>query len=162
MSIGRGQHRHDPISHLMSTEVHACGPEDSLETAARIMWEHDCGAVPVVDSGRHVLAMITDRDVCMAAYTQGRPLSAIPVSVAMSRSVHDCKPYECAGDVERRFWMYQVRRMPVTDDARRLVGVISLGDLARNVDEGADVSDSLSPASLAITLAGISEPRRVA
>ncbi len=49
------------------------------------MWEHDCGAILVVDADSHVVGMITDRDICMASYTQGRPLWQIPVSSACSR-----------------------------------------------------------------------------
>ena len=57
---------------------------DSLNRAAQIMWERRCGCVPVIDAGR-VVGLLTDRDVCMAAYTQGRRIDDIAVTTAMSR-----------------------------------------------------------------------------
>src|SRR5690606_28351921 len=65
------------VRELMTRDVQVCGPRDDLNRAAQIMWDHDCGVVPVVDSERRPIGMVTDRDVCMAAYTQGKPLSAI-------------------------------------------------------------------------------------
>jgi PAS domain S-box-containing protein len=66
-------------SELMSTAAKSCGTNDTLQRAAQIMWDNDCGVVPVVDGDGHVVDMITDRDICMAAYAQGKPLQQIPV-----------------------------------------------------------------------------------
>jgi len=71
---------------LMSRHVQSCSPHDSLETAARLMWEHDIGSVVVVDGHERPVGMITDRDVCMAAYTQGLPLREMLVEKVMSRA----------------------------------------------------------------------------
>jgi CBS domain-containing protein len=60
---------------------------DDLAAAAAVMWDHDCGCVPVVDSENRPIAMLTDRDVCMAAYTQGLPLRAMSVSSAASKGI---------------------------------------------------------------------------
>jgi CBS domain-containing protein len=62
------------VSDLMTTAVRSCGTGDNLQLAAQIMWESDCGIVPVVDGDGRVVGVITDRDICMAAYTQGLPL----------------------------------------------------------------------------------------
>lgn len=62
-----------------------------MNEAARIMWEHDCGCVPVVDEGRRVIGMLTDRDACMAAYTQGLRLQDLPVHRAMSNGATACR-----------------------------------------------------------------------
>jgi CBS domain-containing protein len=61
------------VFELMTRDVKTCGCADMVEHAAHIMWTRDCGCVPVVDGDGHVVGMVTDRDVCMAAYTQGRP-----------------------------------------------------------------------------------------
>src|SRR5689334_6521679 len=73
------------IAEFMTQGVYTVHPHDTLEKAAGVMWEHDCGAVPVVEHDGRVVAMITDRDICMAAYTQGRRLSAMRVDSAMSQ-----------------------------------------------------------------------------
>ena len=58
------------VEQLMTTDLRTCSPEDTLDCAARIMWEKDCGVVPIVDGADRVVGMITDRDICIASYTQ--------------------------------------------------------------------------------------------
>jgi predicted transcriptional regulator len=65
------------IEKLMHRPVVTCHVNDSLANAARLLWEQDCGALPVVDERGRVVAMITDRDICMVAYTQGLLLWSI-------------------------------------------------------------------------------------
>ena len=86
------------VSDLMTREVRTCHQHDSLNRAAQLMWENDCGAVPVVDSDLKVIGMLTDRDICMAAYTQGKRLDEIPVVTAMSRQVVRCLPSASVGE----------------------------------------------------------------
>ncbi len=82
------------IEQLMTKEVRTCPPESGLNEAARIMWEHDCGCVPIVAADRsgRLAGILTDRDVCMAAYTQGKPLAEIRASEVMSDEVVTCQP----------------------------------------------------------------------
>lgn len=125
------------VEQVMTKDVASCDVEDRLNTAATIMWERDCGAVPVVaraSEGR-VVGMITDRDVCMAAYTTGRSLAELHVYDAMSRSLHGCKPGDTLGDAEAIMRDAQVRRLPVIDDAGNLAGILSLADVVRTADE---------------------------
>jgi CBS domain-containing protein len=77
------------VGQLMTRNPRVCSIDGTLEQAAAIMWESDCGCVPLVDSEGKVTGMITDRDVCMAAYTQGRTLAsrACPISVLQGRRV---------------------------------------------------------------------------
>lgn len=119
------------IEKLMSTPVRCCSPEDDLSIPARIMWESDCGSVPVVDSESRIIGMITDRDICMAAYTQGRRLEDIQVRAVMSKSVHSCTSSEDVRRATALMRAKQIRRVPVLDANRRPVGMLSLGDLAR-------------------------------
>ena len=79
------------IQNLMTRDVRTCRREDVLVEAARIMWENDCGSVPVVDAQRHVVGMITDRDICMAAYTRGQRLADMTVESAMSKTIREQK-----------------------------------------------------------------------
>lgn len=141
----------------MTRKVHTVDIKSSLRAAATIMREEDVGAVPVVE-GRRVVGMITDRDICLAAERTNRPLSEQRVSRVMSRAVHTCLPDEPIIDVEERMRRRQVRRLPVTDEDRRLLGILSLNDIAlasRNVREGGITRDEV-----ARTLAGICEHRQ--
>ena len=119
------------VEDLMTTDVGACRPFDSVDRSAKIMWERDCGAVPVVDQEGRVIAMLTDRDICMAALTQGRRLGEIHVSSAMSRRLWSCRPKDDLKEAEKVMRAHQVRRLPVVDAERKLVGVLSISDLAR-------------------------------
>jgi CBS domain-containing protein len=144
------------IGDFMTQGVYTVRREDNLELAAQQMWEHDCGALPVIDRGGRVVAMITDRDVCMAGYTQGKPLAAIRVSTAMSKSLVSCGPDDTMSSAERVMRQHQVRRLPVVDDDGRLVGIVSLNDLAIEAVSQRKQSDGeLTVNEMATTLAEI-------
>ena len=118
------------VLNVMTKDVLACSPVDTLAQAARILWENDCGCVPVVDSERRVAGIVTDRDICMAAYIQGASLAQLRVECAMARRVHTCRPQDDAVSVLEVMKREQVRRLPVVDGNRRLIGIVSLNDLA--------------------------------
>jgi predicted transcriptional regulator len=111
---------------------------DTLNDAARIMWEHDCGCVPVVEKDGSVVGMVTDRDICMAAYTQGRRVMDMRVASAASKHVVSIRENESLRRAEELMRHAQVRRLPVVDAAGRIVGLLSLSDLARHVPELGD------------------------
>jgi CBS domain-containing protein len=135
------------IAEFMTQGVYTVHAHETLDKAAGVMWEHDCGAVPVVGHDGRVVAMITDRDVCMAAYTQGKPLSEISVSSAMSHHCVSCNAEESAQAAERMMRQHQVRRLPVVDDMGHLVGIVSLNDIV--------LEAATKPADMAVTLAAI-------
>jgi CBS-domain-containing membrane protein len=118
------------VAELMTRDVPTCRTDDSLNRAAQLMWERCCGSLPVVDESDHVVGVVTDRDVTMAAYTQGRPIQEIPVAVAMSTSVQSCAPSATIEQAEDLMMAYAVHRLPVIDDGQ-LRGLISLDDIAR-------------------------------
>jgi CBS domain-containing protein len=120
------------------------------------MWKFDIGCLPVTNNDGRITGMITDRDVCMAAYLQGAPLHSITVSSVMSREVVTCKERDDVRDVEHAMRHRQVRRLPVTDDLGQLLGMISLNDIARAAYEG-----KLPSAEVTSTLSAISRPRLV-
>lgn len=115
----------------MTREVVTCRASDPLSRAAQLMWETDCGAVPVLDHDDKLIGMITDRDICMAAYTQGRALSEVSVSSAMSTTLHTCKPTDSLRELMDTMSERRVRRVPVVDEAGKVVGIVSLADVAR-------------------------------
>src|SRR5262245_6899704 len=118
------------IAQLMTKDVKLCRKTDMLDRAARLMWDHDIGAVPVIDDSGQLVGIVTDRDACIAAYMQSQPLHAMPVWIAMSKHVVTCKPDDQDAAVATLMAKHQVRRVPVVDDAQRLLGIVSLNDLA--------------------------------
>jgi CBS-domain-containing membrane protein len=154
------------IEQVMTREVQTCGPEDCLNVAAQIMWEKDCGCVPVVeqaDGGARVIGMITDRDICMAAYTQGRPLTHIPVRSAMAKEVCSCRDTDSIDTAVRCLEQHQVRRLSVLDQQDHLVGLLSLADIAGEARrEHAESRKDVTDLQIAEVLETITQPRQAA
>lgn len=147
------------VSQLMSQPALVCQVGDSLHETAKLMWDRDCGVLPVVDPAGHVIGMITDRDICMALYMQGHPIHAIAVASVMSRTVHACRPDDSVEAAEKLMRDNQVRRLPVIDESGHPVGLLSLNDLARaSAKAGGQERDGLSAAHVASTLAAICAP----
>jgi CBS domain-containing protein len=148
------------IKELMTLDVCCCHPGDTLERAAGLMWQRDCGCVPVVDEESHVVGMITDRDVCMAAYTRGVALSQALVRDAMSREVYACSGDQPVGVAEKLMQTRQVRRVLVTEPGGKLVGLLSMADIARETRITPGDLKPLSPASFVVAMAAITRPRQ--
>lgn len=116
---------------VMSTPAVACQLHAPLNEAARLMWEHDLGALVIVDDEGKAMSMITDRDVCMAAYTQGVPLSHGAVASAMARSLTSCLLTTPLDEVRELLAEARIRRLPVLDEEGRPVGMLGLSDVLR-------------------------------
>jgi CBS domain-containing protein len=145
------------IQEIMSKPVVTCRASDSLNTAARLMWEHDCGAIPVTDDEQELVGIVTDRDICMAAYTKGAPLHTIAVSDVMAKKVFSCQANDSLEEAERLMSQKRIRRVPVVDANNRLVGLLSLNDVARHVASAGKKNGD--DRELTQTLAAICEPR---
>jgi CBS domain-containing protein len=119
------------VKELMQKKVLSCPSDRPLTEAARIMWGGDVGSVPVTDpqTGK-VCGMITDRDICMAACTQGRPISEILIGQVMSRNLHSIRDDQDVSEAQNMMRRHQVRRLPVLDRGASLVGILSLNDVA--------------------------------
>jgi CBS domain-containing protein len=116
------------VSDCMTREVRLGDPEMTLREAARCMAECDAGALPIGENDR-LIGMITDRDIAIRGVAQGRGPDA-KVRDVMSREVRWCYEDEDVGDALRRLSDEQIRRLPVLSRAKRLVGIITMGDLA--------------------------------
>ncbi len=143
------------VSDLMTREVRACTIHDSLNGAARIMWDHDCGCVPIVDGHGRLAGIVTDRDICMAAYTQGLALEAIPVERVMSAQVVSCARGDDLAIAHRLMRTHEIHRIPVVDSRGRLVGILSLSDLV-----GHGSGESAAPSEAVEIVATLSAIRR--
>ncbi len=148
------------VQELMSVDVARCAPDATMAEAARLLWDHDCGALPVVccETGC-VIGMVTDRDLCMAALIRGGRLDEMPVSIAMSREVRACDVDETAARAHAIMREHRVRRLPVVDAEGQLVGILSLNDLARRAAKGRGPAAIGRQRDVAKTLAAVSAPR---
>jgi CBS domain-containing protein len=153
--VARDEESSMQAADLTQREILTCSERYCLDHVAGMMWKYDIGCLPVVDDGR-LIGMITDRDVAMAAYHQGAPLRSITVSSVMTREVVTCREHDAVRDVELAMRNRQVRRVPVIDDQGKLVGMITINDIARAAHEG-----KLPLAEVASTLSAISRPRLV-
>lgn len=148
------------VAQQMTTTTWSCRPHDTLEQAARLLWEHDLGALPVTDEHDLLHGMLTDRDICMAAYTTGARLAEVPVSQAMATRLATVRPDTLLRVAERTMREQGVHRLPVVDDRYRLVGMLTTNDLLRQVDDtGARGNEPGDAARLVRTLAAIGASR---
>src|ERR1700752_2419423 len=100
------------VKDIMTSDVKYCSLDTNLAAAAKIMWEDDCGAVPVTDDRGKVVGVITDRDICIASATRSRTEGEIPVQDVVSQTLHACAPGDdvrTAMDIMKK---QQVRRLP--------------------------------------------------
>ena len=146
------------VEDVMTHGAYTCHLADPLNRAAQLMWDHDCGSVPVIDDAGKVVAMVTDRDVCMAAYTRGLPLTEMPVSSAASEALFAVRETDSVATAEGIMRKHKVRRLPVVDAAGRPIGLVSMNDLARQTFKIPHRHDGLNPDVVLRTLAAICEP----
>ena len=124
------------VEDVMTKDVRSCAPETDLAAAAMLMWEHDCGTLPVVDDGDKVVGMITDRDICIAAATKHQDIAGVRVGEVTTGEVYSCSPEQDVSEVLKTFQQAQVRRLPVVDDEGRLQGILSMNDIVLHAGEG--------------------------
>jgi CBS domain-containing protein len=138
------------IGKLMTRDVRLADPDWSIKDAAATMAAIDCGFIPVGENDR-LVGTITDRDIAIRAVAEGMGPET-KVRDVMSKDVKYCFDDEEVSDVARNMADIQVRRLPVVNRDKRLVGVVSLGDLATagGVDDDAELA-----------LSGISEPHHI-
>ena len=120
------------ISECMSRDVQLAAPDHSLQSAAQMMADIDAGFLPVADNGR-LIGIVTDRDIAIRGVAAGRPPEA-SIREVMSEEVKYCFDDQDAEDVLENMGDIQVRRLPVVDREKRLVGIVSITDLAGNGD----------------------------
>ena len=128
------------IRDVMTPNPRTVSPNDTIQTAAQVMQAEDAGAVPVVEGGR-VLAVVTDRDIVVRVVAEGGP-SSTPVKQVASQVVICATPDMSTREASDLMSEHQIRRLPVVENDR-LVGIVSIGDLA--VKEGKDsrIGDTL-------------------
>lgn len=133
------------VSEIMTRGVRAMAPHDSIVQAAQAMDELNVGVVPVCD-GETLIGMVTDRDITVRGVAQGRASEDTRLSDIMSPEVHWCSEDQDIEDVLRDMSQHQVRRLPVVDREKHLVGMVTIGDIAAKTGHS-EVGDSLGDIS---------------
>jgi CBS domain-containing protein len=123
------------VFEVMTIDVGYCHPEDNLTRAAQIMWEKDCGIVPVVTADKHIVGVITDRDIAIAAATRNRRTASIKAGEMRFAAVHTCAPEDDVKDALRKMRKYKIRRLCVKGQDKDLHGIISLSDILLKAGE---------------------------
>ncbi len=123
------------VQNVMTENVKACQPGTNLAEAVALMWEGDCGTLPVVADGGKVVGMITDRDIAIALGTRNKQATDIPVSEVMSREVYACHPNEDIHGALKIMRKDKVRRLPVITDDGVLRGIVSMNDIALHTEK---------------------------
>jgi CBS domain-containing protein len=117
------------VKDLMSTPPQTCRPDADLGAIAWVMWNHDCGFVPLIDASGRVAGIVTDRDICMAVATRHRLPESIAAAEMITGPVHTCRPDDTVSGALATMKQFKVRRLPVIDSTGRLQGVISMNDI---------------------------------
>lgn len=117
------------INEVMSTDVKLASPDDTIQKAAALMDDTDCGALPVAEGDR-LVGIITDRDITLRAVAKGKTPSQCKVREVMSPTIRYIFEDETTESASQNMSTLQVRRLPVLNRQKRLVGIVALGDLA--------------------------------
>jgi CBS domain-containing protein len=122
------------VSEVMSSDVYVSSPDDTLHAAAQAMADLDTGVLPVGEGDR-LIGMITDRDIVVRGVARALDPQTTTIRDVMSSGVCYCFDDEDVEDAAQQMAELQVRRLPVLDRSKRLVGIISLGDLSQEADK---------------------------
>ena len=133
------------VSEAMTREVRLVRPDQTIRDAARLMTELDIGALPV-EAGDRLVGMITDRDITVRGVAEGLGPDTL-ISEVMTAEVKYCFDDQTIDEVTQNMAEIQVRRLPVVNRDKRLVGILSLGDLAVEIDLMDEAGEALSGVS---------------
>jgi CBS domain-containing protein len=144
----------------MTTPLATCKPETNLAAAVEILWNQDCGILPIVDSNEKVVGVITDRDICVALGTQNRLPSQITAGEIASGRVLSCKPEDDLRKALTTMAQARVRRLLVIDAAERAQGILSIDDVILNTETTSAKRDGLAPADVVNALKSVCAGQR--
>ena len=139
-----------PVKTLMTREVPTCRTDQNLKDAAGTMARVQCSALAVVDQRGVFAGLLSERDICMGAYTSGTTLAETPIAATMQAEVYTLKPDDTVASAAELMRSHKLEYVPVLDDERRIVGMLWLRDFARRVE--AEDEPGFDPAWLAATV----------
>ena len=120
------------ISECMSKDVCFVKPECNAYDAARIMCENHIGCIPVCNEQKSVVGIITDRDILLRTVACNKETKKTPVSEIMTTNVYTCNLEKEITEAQNLMAQNQIRRIPVVDNEKKIVGILTMGDLAKN------------------------------
>jgi len=143
------------VRDLMTTKAVFCRPETNLAAVGALMWEHDCGLIPVVDDTEKVTGVITDRDICIALSTRDKQPSKITAREITTAPAYVCSPDDDIHTALITMSQERLHRLPVVDGERGLVGILSINDVLLNAEKGAGKKPGISYEDVVQTLQAI-------
>ena len=143
------------VQDIMIRDAKSCRMDTNLAAATAIMWNTDCGALPILDGGEKVVGIITDRDICIAAGTRNWIPSEIKVSDVVPQKVYTCSEEDEIHAALKTMQTQKVRRLPVVSKDGRLQGILCLDDVAVKASK----RDSLSYEDTIDTFKAVCEHR---
>ncbi len=117
------------VREAMHEGVEWVGPDTSVNDLARKMREEDIGAIPIGENDR-LIGMVTDRDIVIRGFVDGRDTSGLTARDVMTEGIFYCRANEELGDALRIMEDKKIRRLPVIDENKRMVGILSMGDVS--------------------------------
>jgi len=132
------------VNEVMTPNATAIWLTESLADAAKLMWENDCGVLPIIKDGRKVVGMITDRDICMAMAMRDANPSSVSVEEVMTGQVYAVKPEDDVDQALQEMQEHRIRRLPVVNPEGELEGILSMNDIVLNAkNSNATTADSI-------------------
>jgi CBS domain-containing protein len=127
------------VKDAMTTDVRICTPDTTLAEAGRLMWDGDCGILPVVDDGA-LIGVVTDRDLFIALATQNERAASVRIGAVATMTVAACAPDDDLQDALAIMRHVRVRRLPVVGFGTSLLGILSMNDIVMAIAKSDDVS----------------------
>ena len=132
------------VQDIMTRDVASCSLDADVAGVTQLMWDRDCGAIPVVDTTGQVVGMVTDRDICIGLATKGRTAAHVSAREVMSRGLHTCLSDDDVAAALDAMKTAKVRRLPVIDRDGHLKGSLSLNDVVLHTKrKGSPSADSV-------------------
>ena len=135
------------VRDVMTPNPETVSDKDSIRDVARIMKDSDTGVVPVVDGGRKILGLITDRDIVVRGLAEGKDLESMRVNEIMTKSVRSVREDATVNDALQMMSSADIRRVAVVNQNDELVGIVSIGDISTNTNSDGKVGKALESIS---------------
>jgi CBS domain-containing protein len=118
------------VQDIMTTDVATCSQDTNLEAIANLMWNKNCGSIPVLNQSGEPIGLVTDRDIAMGCALNHKALWELSArDILGNRQVHFCMASDAVKSSLQKMSQYHIRRLPVVNDEGHLVGILSLGDI---------------------------------
>jgi CBS domain-containing protein len=135
------------VRDFMTPNPECVSEQDSIRDVARIMKDQDTGVVPVVDGGKKIIGLITDRDIVVRGLAEGKNLENVHVNELMTKSIRSVHEDATVNEVLELMSNAEIRRVPVVNGRDEIVGILSIGDIAKDTNQDGKVGRTLESIS---------------